>query len=61
MFISKYGVNVSTSPTDKLKAPNHFLINDLVEIIKDFMCDQPVDKRHAFRILAEADEVLRGK
>jgi hypothetical protein len=61
MFISKYGINVSTSPAGTLKSPDHFLIHDLVEIVKDFMCDQPVDKRHAFRILAEADEVLRGK
>jgi hypothetical protein len=37
------------------------VIHDLVEVIKDFMCDQPVDKRHAFRLLAEADGLINGK
>jgi hypothetical protein len=37
------------------------VIHDLVEVVKDFMCDQPVDKRHAFRLLAEADGLINGK
>lgn len=37
------------------------VIADLVDIVKDFMCDQPMDKKHVFRILEEADHLCRTK
>lgn len=58
MFISKDGVNVSR---EQPRLPReHYLIADLIDVVKDFMCNQPVDKRHVFRLFNEA-EMLRNK
>jgi hypothetical protein len=37
------------------------VIADLVDIVKDFMCDQPMDKKHVFRILEEASHLCRTR
>jgi hypothetical protein len=60
MFISKDGIDVPTRQVRKVLPQEHYLIKDLVDLVKDFMCNQPVDKNHAFRLFNEA-ETLRNK
>ena len=60
MFISKEGIDVPVRSTRQVLPQEHYLIKDLVDLVKDFMCNQPVDKNHAFRLFHEA-ETLRNK
>lgn len=60
MFISQEGINVPVRSERRVLPQEHYLIKDLVDLVKEFMCNQPVDKNHAFRLFQEA-ETLRNK